>query len=38
MKKGIVGYLISAAFVIAVVYVAFKITAVRNFILGSTTV
>lgn len=37
MKGKFVGYLISALFVVVVVYVAFRITTVRNFILGTTT-
>lgn len=36
MKSKVVGYLISAAFVIVVVYVAFRITAIRNLIVGSS--
>jgi hypothetical protein len=35
MKSKVVGYIISAAFVVLVVYVAFRITAVRNLILGT---
>lgn len=35
MKSKLVGYLISAVFVVAVVYVAFRVTAIRNLILGT---
>lgn len=35
MKSKIVGYLISAAFVVLVVVVAFRITAIRNLIVGA---
>ncbi len=35
MKSKVIGYALSAVFILAVVYVAFKITAIRNLILGT---
>jgi hypothetical protein len=37
MKKGIVGYLISAAFVLVVVAVAFRVAFIRKLVTGSAT-